>query len=507
MTQGNTNLHEGDERHATLIHNANAVRAICSSVEGTLGPKGLDVMLVGAQGEVIITNDGVTILERMDVSHPAARLLIQVARSQQREVGDGTTTATILAGALVQAGVSQVLRGVPAAKVVAGMQQGIRAVRDAFQHRARPIEGLIDPVLRHVVQIAGRGQSDIVELVMEAAHRVGIHKLHEEQFSLASHVIAFEKAASEVWSGLLLRQTPLQRHAVTEARKAHILVLQDALEPEQLDEELLTTEAGFQQYMELRASFLRQLESIVQLHVGLIVLERGIHPDAEQFCADHNIIVVQRVSREDIRRLNQATGAVPVKRFALHKTLDELHSLLGYSEWVQFDEQLDRLRIASDAIVTMIVGASTAEVVGERARIAADAASALQSAIRSGYLPGGGTTELAVSYELERAREALKGMESFGVAAVAEALRKPMSQIILNAGFNPLEKLEQARSAQVECSSDAMGIDCDSGGIIDYIEQGIIDPAFVKIHAIQAAGEVAAAILRIHTVIKMKSMD
>ncbi len=119
MSQGQQPVREGEERYASLLNNSNAVRAVTSAVEGTLGPKGLDVMLVGDRGEVIITNDGVTILDKMDVSHPAARLLIQVARSQQQKVGDGTTTATVLAGALVQEGVAQIVKGVPASKVVA----------------------------------------------------------------------------------------------------------------------------------------------------------------------------------------------------------------------------------------------------------------------------------------------------------------------------------------------------------------------------------------------------
>jgi len=504
MTQGNSNLLEGDERHATLINNANAIRAICSSVEGTLGPKGLDAMLVSPQGDVIITNDGVTILEKMDVTHPAAKLLIQVARSQQRVVGDGTTTATVLAGALVQEGVAQVLRGVPASKVVTGLQQGIAWVKQALVQRAVRITGIDDPLLRQTAFIAGREQQDIVDLVMEAAARVGMERLLDQDYSLSESVFAHEKAASEVWHGLLLRQQPIYRHGNVERRDARILVLQDALEPEQLDEELLTTEAGFAQYMEHRARFLQQLEGLSQLDVALIVLERGIHPDAEQFCADHNMMVVQRVSREEIRRICLSTGSIPIKRAALHKTGEQLKQVLGYSELVRYDERLERVRVACESAVSIIIGASTAEVVGERARIAADAASAVQTAVRGGILPGGGTTELAVSYELERFRESLRGMESFGAAAVVAALRKPMSQIIQNAGFNPLEKVEQARSAQQEHRTDAMGIDCDTGAFIDYIQQGIIDPANVKIHAIHAAGEVAAAILRIHTVIKMR---
>ena len=113
---------EVDERMAALLTNANAVRAITAAVEGTIGPKGLDTMLVDRFGEVIITNDGVTILDKMDVNHPAAKMLINIAKAQQAEVGDGTTTATIMAGGLVSEGVNQVLRGVPVARVIDGSQ-------------------------------------------------------------------------------------------------------------------------------------------------------------------------------------------------------------------------------------------------------------------------------------------------------------------------------------------------------------------------------------------------
>ena len=109
-------------------------------------------------------------------------------------------------------------------------------------------------------------------------------------------------------------------------------------------------------------------------------------------------------------------------------------------------------------------------------------------------LPGGGTSELAVSYELERIREAQKGMEAFGMEAVSAALRKPMSQILLNAGYNPLEKMEEVRAAQIRADSDCMGIDCDSGRVVDYEELGVLDPAPVKLHGLRATGEVAATV-------------
>jgi len=512
MNQGQQPVREGEERYASLLNNSNAVRAVTSAVEGTLGPKGLDVMLVGDRGDVIITNDGVTILDKMDVSHPAARLLIQVARSQQQKVGDGTTTATVLAGALVQEGVAQIVKGVPASKVVAGMQQGVRMAADSLRSRAREIGDLDDPLLAKAVYVAGREREEIVALVMEAASIVGLRKLRDPSYSLADAVTAHEKGNNEVFEGLLLRQAPLYPHDAPELSDTRILILHDALEPETLDEEVLTTEAGFARYMELRERFARDLHVLAELGVGLILLEKGIHPDAEQFCMDHGIMVVPRVSRKDLARASLMTGAVPMRRTALHKERESLSRLLGFTPQARYDELLERVRIRSggqkeDPVVTLIVGASTAEVVGEAARIAADAASALQAAISGGILPGGGTAELAVSYELEHRREAVKGMEAFGIAAVAAALRKPMAQILLNAGYNPLEKMEEARAAQLAEQCDGMGIDCDTGLVIHYEEHGIVDPALVKIHGVLTAGEVAAAVLRIHNVIKMRGSN
>ncbi|CAM2832808.1 TCP-1/cpn60 chaperonin family protein [Paenibacillus sediminis] len=508
MSQSNQSVHESDERYATLLNNSNAVRAVCSAVEGTLGPKGLDVMLVGPRGEVIITNDGVTILDKMDVTHPAALLLIGVARSQQNEVGDGTTTATVLAGAFVQEGVAQITRGVPVSKVVAGMQQGVSAAIELLSKRARRIDGLNDPLLVKTAYVAGREQEDVVKLVLEAAEKVGVSRLLQPSFTLADSIISHEKANNELFEGILLRQKPLHPHLISKLTNTRILLLQDALEPESLDEEVLTTEAGFAQYMDLRRQFGAQLERIAELGVGAVLLERGIHPDAEQFCADHGIMVIPRVSREDLRRISAMSGAVPVRKTALHKPNEQFANLLGYTPSICYDELLDKVRVAArqdqSSFVTVIVGASTAEVVGERARIARDAASSIQAAIRGGVLPGGGTSELAASYELERYRETVKGMEAFGVAAVAQALRKPMTQILLNAGYNPLEKIEETRAAQIAKQSDSVGIDCDTGLIMDYEEAGIMDPALVKIHALKIAGEVGAAILRIHNVIKMR---
>ena len=167
------NTQEVDERLAALITNSNAIRAVAAAVEGTIGPKGLDIMLVDRFGEVTITNDGVTILKQMDVNHPAAKILINIAKAQQEEVGDGTTTATLMAGAMVAEGVAQILRGVPVARVIEGIKIGINKAQEILNANVIPVNGIDDPNLKNVALIAGRENQDIAELVTDAAKLIG----------------------------------------------------------------------------------------------------------------------------------------------------------------------------------------------------------------------------------------------------------------------------------------------------------------------------------------------
>ncbi|WP_159883790.1 TCP-1/cpn60 chaperonin family protein [Paenibacillus puerhi] len=501
---------EGEEAFATLRNNVNAVRAICSAVEGTLGPKGLDTMLVGARGEVIITNDGVTILEKMDVAHPAAQLLVQVARAQQERIGDGTTTATVLAGALVAEGARQVMRGVPVAKVVRGIQEGVAQAAQSLTSRARPVKGLDDPALYRIAYVAGREHADLAGLIVSGARQLGAGKLRVERFRFADVVQSLGQARGEVWPGVILSKRPANAQAEFPAQAAQVLILQDAFAPEEVEEEALTTESGYGRHMQLREQFRAALDRLSELKVGLIASERSVDAEAEQFCTDRGIMVLQRVPRALLRRLAEYTLARPVRRSALYRPAAECAGYLGYAGHIAYDERLECVRIAEgrgQAQVSIIVGASTNEIAGERLRIARDAASALQAALRSGWLPGGGAAEITAAYELDRHRETVRGMEGFGVEAVAHALRKPLSQIVVNAGYNPLEKVEEVKTAQLAAASDALGIDCDTGAVADMTEAGVMDPADVKLHALQAAGEVAAAVLRIHTVIKMRQLE
>lgn len=498
---------EVDERLAALLTNANAVRAITTAVEGTIGPKGLDTMLVDRFGEVIITNDGVTILDKMDVNHPAAKMLINIAKAQQAEVGDGTTTATIMAGGLVAEGVNQVLRGVPVAKVIEGVKFGIARALDEVGRRGRQIADAHDPILRSIAMIAGREHEDIADLVVKATELIGRDKLIEHNFKLSDIITAEEGAGNEVFMGVIVDKERMNKEMPEVLDNAKLLLIDDALEPEEVEDEALSTETGFKRYIDFQDEFKKNVQKIVDLGIKVVLVDRGVHDAAEEILTDAGVMVLQRVSAKDLRRVAEHAGARMIKRTGLKKELADLEKYIGFAEKIYEDEKLEQVRILGGKgkpMATILVGAATEEVVGERERIAKDAASSVQAAVKGGYVPGGGSIEIAIAREVEKTRDQLKGMAAYGVDCVANALRRPLSQIVENAGYNHLEKLEQVIAAQHRQNIDSLGIDCDTGEVADMLERGVIDPAPVKLHAIKAAGEVAVAILRIDTIIKKK---
>lgn len=507
MNFKNNNGQELDEKFAAFLTNANAIRAVASAVEGTIGPKGLDIMLVDRFGEVTVTNDGVTILKLMDINHPAAKMLINIAKAQQEEVGDGTTTTTIMAGAMVSEGVNQILRGVPVAKVIEGIKHGTKKAQEILIAKSVPVKGIDDPVLKDIAYIAGREHEDIAQLVTQAAKLIGEEKLKEKNFKLRDIVMAREGAENEVFLGVIVDKEKANKQMPGEVEDVRVLVIDDALGPEQIEEGALSTESGFAKYLALQEEFRENLKKLIELKVNLVLVGKGISQEAEEILTDAGVIALERVSAKDLERVAEHTGARIMKKVGLKKSIDEIKCYIGRAKKAYEDEKLGHLRIEGGEgkpMATILVGAATAEIVGERERIAKDAASSLQAAVKGGVVPGGGAVEVAVARELEREREKIKGMASYGIDCVIAALKRPLSQIVYNAGFNPLEKLEEVIYTQAEKGSDAIGVNCDTGELADMTELGVYDPALVKIHAIKAAGEIAQAILRIDTIIKKR---
>lgn len=497
-----------EDKFQTLLNNAQAAQVISRAVEGTIGPKGLDIMMVDRLGNIVITNDGVTILKLMEVNHPAGQLIAHSARAQQEQVGDGTTTTTIIAGALVAEGTAQIMKGVPVTRVIEGIHLGVKASLEMIRQVTVPVESLADKQLYSIARVAGRGNDDLAKLVMKAVQFLEPDKFFDPDFKFSDTLVSRDGVENQVFGGVLVNKLPVNRAMPFELEGATILVVDDALAPAEVSQDTMKTETGFKHYLKARQVYEHSLQRICTLGVNLIVLDRGIDDLAEEIFTDAGIMVLQRVSSQEIDRLCQHTGARKIKRNSINREPEALKPYLGHAGLVQVDEKLGGTIVsegAGEKQVTIIVGASTEEVVDERERMARDAAAAVQAALQAGTVPGGGALEAWIGVQLEDLVRQQQGMAAYGILSVKEALFRPFMCMASNCGFNPLEKLREVTALQRKNHNPAISFDAETGHILDMKNAGVIDPAMVKIHAIKTAGEVAVAILRINTVIRMRS--
>lgn len=488
-----------------LITNAEAIRALAQIVAGTFGPKGLDCMLVGEDGEIIITNDGATILKTIDTTHPVARIFINAIQLQEEKVGDGTTTASLLAEALITEGVNQVLKGVPVIKVIDGIKLGVDNALRILAEAKIPIEGLDSPLLERIALISARGRHDLAGLVIQAARIIGEENLSRPGFRLTDQIVAYEGGPTELISGTIINREPLNKGMPRRVDDCKILIIDDALEPIKVDFQALGTEAGFKRQLHNQELLRESINQLAKMGLKVVFSDRGISDQAESYLADLGIIGVQGVPRHEWERLAVFTGARPVKRDSLLKTPAEMEALFGKAAAVIVDEDYQIIKVLGypeQRIVTLLIGAYTKEITEEKERIIKDAAGAVQAAWCGGVVPGGGSIELGIARLLNEKMPL--DLNRYGYACVIEALKRPMAQICSNAGFNTLEKLTQVIAGQERTGSLGIGVNCETGQVEDLLQNGVCDPYLVKYHALKSAGEVVEGILRVNNIVKMK---
>lgn len=495
-------------KYSAIANNVQAVKALIAAVEGTIGPKGMDCMLVNEEGDFIITNDGVTILMEMDVSHPAAIMLINGAYAQQKEIGDGTTTMTILVGQLLESALYHIQKGVSVHHIIQGIRLGIK---DAIQYIEDRKIAIIEEnwdMLKSVIKIAGREDESLIELLFKAANFIGKERLLEKDFRFSDMIEAVEGLENEVLPGVIIYRKPTCDKFKSLINEGRIMILDDELQVEALSSELMGTENGFNQYIENREKFDGWIQKIIDLDISALFIGRTIDPHAEQQLLDAGILVVSNILSEQLNRLSQCVGAKLIKNSVLSKRTGEIEVYCGKAAQIIYDAKLDGIKVidgAGSPAATVLVSAATGVVTKERERVARDAAASLQAAVKEGVVVGGGASELACATLLEKMKNNTDNMTKYGIACVIDALKKPMYNIIKNAGFNPLEKVENVTSAIKTTGCHSLGINCDNGEIEDLLKKAVLDPALVKIYALKTSCEIAEAILKIHLILKGRS--
>ncbi len=514
-------MSESQIPQSVLSSNLNIIKSIADAVKGTFGPQGLDVMLIDQFGEYTVTNDGVKILSLIETNHPAAKMLIEAAKTQEAEVGDGTTTVTILTEAILSEAVKQVEKGVPITKLIEGIKLGLAKILKILENETYKIDNLEDAKLHNIALIAGREEIDLVNLVLQASAEIGLEKLKDPNFKFAKTIIAKPQAKSELIKGVIINKNKTNAGMPSQVREAKVLIFDDNLAPEDLPQEAIGTEQGFAQFKNLQQSFLTGLKRAIDLGVKLVLIDGNLHPYAEEMFVGAGIIAVQRVRSSELHRAAEFTKSQIASRRTLNLSPQELQKYLGFVELAEEDSHLGFIRLEGknkytsseplniEGMSTLIIGASTEAVANEKERIATDIASSIQAALRGGVIAGGGIAELGLISALEELKKEKNqnlSLAYYGIDCLISALKKPLSQICLNAGLNPLEKVTEVLAAQNRQSNKNLGLNFNTGEIVCMLELGILDPTLVKISALKTACEVVIQILKVSIIIKSRQI-
>ncbi|MDR0911460.1 MAG: TCP-1/cpn60 chaperonin family protein [Methanobrevibacter sp.] len=493
-------------------NNILAGKILAETVRTTLGPKGMDKMLVDGLGDIVVTNDGVTILKEMDIEHPAAKMLVEVAKTQEDEVGDGTTTAVIIAGELLKKSESLLDMDIHPTIVAMGYRQAAEKAQSILEDIS--IDDIDDDTLVKVAMTAmtGKGtekaREPLAKLVVDAVTQVA------DNGEVDTDHIKIEKKDgavvedSELIQGVIIDKERVHPGMPKSLENAKIALLNSPLEVKEteVDAEIrITDPAQMQAFIEQEEQMVKDMvNKIVDSGATVLFAQKGIDDLAQHYLAKAGVLAVRRVKKSDIEKLAKATGATVVSNLD-DLSLDDLGDAGNVEEKKVSGEDMIFVENAKEAkSVTLLVRGSTKHVVDEIERAIDDAIGVVAATVEDGkVVAGGGAPEIEIAKKLKDHAESISGREQLAVTAFAEALEVVPKTLAENAGLDSIDSLVDLRAAHEK--SAYMGLDVFSGEVADMKEAGVIEPKRVKKQAIQAASEAAEMILRIDDVIASTS--
>lgn len=503
---------------AALRKNIQAALALAGTVRSTLGPRGLDKMLVDEEGRSLVTNDGVTVLQTADIKHPAAKLIISASSLQDSVARDGTTTTVLICAELLENAWELIRQGIHPTIIADGYWQSLQASLDALQEISRPIDMSDNVELLQATKtsLAGKGfiaiQSRLAELAVEAANLVTVEDSNGVSRSDPTLVKVLANRGgssleSNIISGLVLAKSCIHPKMKDFLEGGKILLLDGELEMRSptIDATLKITDVGMLNAFKVQEKELlkAQVDAISQLNPDILVVKEGVRDEARQWLADAGITTYRRVEKTDLELLSRATGARIINRPESASESD----LGGFSSsheelWGSVTHWI--LEGEGQRGATLVTRGATEEILEEVERCFADAIGvACQLLEQPLLLPGGGATQVAIGRRLRRLAESIPGREQLAMEAYADALEVIPRVLAENSGLDPIDELLRVVSAQTK-SGDWIGMDSDSQVIVNMDEAAIREPILITQQALKGATESAINILRIDDVLWAK---
>ena len=494
-------------------YNISAARAVAEAVRTTLGPKGMDKMLVSSTGDVTVTNDGVTILEEMDIDNPTAQMIVEVAKTQEDEAGDGTTTAVAVAGELLKLAQDLVEQDIHPTTIIHGFTAASEFARGEIEPLSTQIDG-DEELLRAVAETAMTGKGAevnkevLADLVVGAVEAVTIEaedgsRIADVGFIESGTEIGRGVEESELVHGAVIDKDPVHPDMPTDFDDARVLLTLDPIEAGEADVDASVTVTDASQvdaFLDAEEAELKEkVEFLKELGVDVVIAQKGIDEVAHHYLKEAGILAIRRTKKSDMRFLKEVLGA---------RVVGDLESAteddLGHGS-VHRHEDTETFRIEGldedSHGVTMMLRGSTETVVDEMERGVEDALDVVAAAAGDGRLvPGGGAIEVELAARLRDHADSVEGREQLAIEAFADALELVPRTLAENAGLDTIDSLVDLRSAHDDGDVNA-GLDVFSGAVVDSYDAGVVEPSAAKQQAIASAAEAANLVLKIDDVL------
>ncbi|MHB8396964.1 MAG: thermosome subunit beta [Thermoplasmataceae archaeon] len=515
-------LKEGTRRETgkdAMQGNIEAAKAIATSVRSTLGPRGMDKMLVDSLGDIVITNDGVTILKEMDVEHPAAKMLVEVSKTQDSFVGDGTTTAVIIAGSLLAEAETLIKQNVHPTVIAEGYRMAASQAKQVLHEMAKPVKIENKELLLKMAgtSLSSKSASGNKEKLSEISYEA-IKNIAEK--SEGKYTVDFDNLQIVKKKGGDIDDTELIYGIIVDKEKVHpgmpdfvkdakVALLNAALEikkPEFDTNIRIDDPAMIQKFLSQEEEILRDMvKNIKKTGANVLITQKGIDDLAQHYLAKEGIYAVRRVKKSDIDKLAKATGA------STASSIDELSSAdLGYAALVE-QKKIDDDYLTfvtgckNPKALSILIRGGTEHVIDEIERSITDSIHVVAAAVEDGkYTTGGGSSATEIATKLKEYAGKIGGRQQLAIERFANAMEEIPRALSENAGLDPIDVLIKIRKRHADGDKYA-GINLYTGEVEDMQKVGIIEPIRVGEQAIESATEAAVMILRIDDVIATKS--
>ena len=516
-------LKDGTQRtrgRTAQSNNIAAAKAVADAVRSTLGPKGMDKMLVDSMGDVVITNDGATILKEMDIEHPAAKMIIEVAKTQEQHCFDGTTTAVVLSGELLKRSEDLIEQNVHPTVICEGFRLAAEKAVELLESHGIATKN-DDSVLMEVAKTALTGKSAgavksfMADICVRSVNAVGIIEADQRLVDLSDIKVEKRQGGSikdsTLIDGIILDKERVHAGMPRSMKGAKIALVNSAIEVKktEVDAKIQITDPNqLSKFLEEEENYIRGLvEKIEKSGANVLICQKGIDELAQHYMAKAGIFAIRRAKKSDMEALSKATSGKIVTN------LDDLtKDDLGHAEKVEEkkigESEMTFITGCPEAkSVSVLLRGGTEHVVDEIRRAFDDAVGVVSVAWEDGaVLTGGGSVLAALSRDLRTFAETVGGREQMAIEAFASALEIIPRTLAENAGLDPVTTLIELRKAHADGQSNA-GINVYEGGVVDMRDANVLEPIRVVEQAIQSATETAVMILRIDDVISSKGVS